>query len=47
MTERNFGWDPGIFKVLSIRFLTDTERLPESNDILKFLWDGKPSKLDV
>ena len=35
MTDRNFQWDPGIFRILGVNFSTDTGRIAELN------YDGK------
>jgi hypothetical protein len=39
MRDMNFCWDPGIFKVLGIKFSTDTERIAEIN------YDGKLTEI--
>ena len=43
MTDRDFCWDPGIFKVLGIRFSTDTERISKINSELNY--DGRLTEM--
>jgi exonuclease III len=31
LRDKNFCWDPGIFKILGVKFSTDLERIPEIN----------------